>query len=114
MHIIDLFLRKPHPTAVMIAELSFRRDFWEDGVEIGYFVGNLPAMRYNREGYNSFSPLKYFEDGESVETGEAERVRLRRLQENFLREHAPSMQLPPDPYENIREIIRRCETIFGR
>ena len=114
LHIIDLFLRKPHPTAVMIANLTFRREFWEDGVEIGYFVENLPVMRYNTEGYNSFSPLKYWEDGESVETGEAERLRLRRLQENFLREHAPSMQLPPDPREYIREMLRKCENIFGR
>ena len=56
LHIIDLFLRKPHPTAVMIANLTFRREFYEDGIEIGYFVENLPAMRYTRKGYLSFSP----------------------------------------------------------
>ena len=106
LHIIDLFLRKPHPTAVMIADLTFRRDFWEDGVEIGYFVGNLPAMRYNREGYNSFSPLKYFEDGECVETGGAARVRLRRLKENFLREQGSNEPLAPDVVELVKEFLR--------
>ena len=107
LHIIDLFLRKPHPTAVMIAKLTFRRTFYEDGIEIGYFVENLPAMRYNRKGYDSFSPLKYFEsDGECVETGGAARVRLRRLKENFLRERGSNAPLAPDVVELVKEFLR--------
>jgi hypothetical protein len=90
----------------MIANLTFRREFWEDGVEIGYFVENLPEMRYNREGYNSFCPLKYFEDGECVETGIVERVRLRRLKENFLRERGSNEPLAPDGHELVQEFLR--------
>ena len=114
LHIIDLFLRKPHPTAVMIAELTFRRDFYEDGIEIGYFVENLPAMRYTRKGYLSFSPLKYFEDGECVETGIVERVRLRRLKENFLRERGSNEPLAPDSHDIVQEFLRLSRIPEGR
>ena len=113
MHNIDLFLWKPHTTAVMIAELTFRREFWEDGIELGYFVENLPTMRYTREGHISFCPLKYFEDGECVETASTARVRLRRLQENFLRERGSNEPLALDGHELVQEFLRLYPN-FGR
>ena len=85
LHIIDLFLWKPHPTAVMIAETSFRRMKDRTGEEVYYEVhGPLMSIRGGRGNVINFS---YYDPlGECEETREIAERRLRDLEDQFGRD----------------------------
>ena len=96
LHIIDLFLRKPHPTAVMIAETSFRR-FVTSGEETLYLVHG-PLMRFRN--CNAIC-LRYYEPfGECEDTRRAARARLRDLEDQFVRDQRIARHV-----EEFREML---------
>jgi hypothetical protein len=92
LHIIDLFLRKPHPTAVMIAELSFKRErylVFEGGechTEEAYVVhGPQRLSLKSGEWYaNVFNYNRPF--GECRKTHKIAKMRLRDLEKQFQRD----------------------------
>ena len=82
LHIIDLFLRKPHPTAVMIAAICFRR--------LGGPLVEGMCLVYGRtmkfRGCNAI-PFNYtMPFGECLTTLISATKRLERLKMNFLRD----------------------------
>ena len=84
LHIIDLFLRKPHPTAVMIAETSFRRLNGVNGKETVYIVHG-PLMRFGG-GCNAIV-FRYYElNGECYSTRQIARRRIRDIADQFYRD----------------------------
>ena len=100
MHIIDLFLRKPHPTAVLIAELTFVRNrylvFEREGeccTEEEYVVHGPQGLRLNPEEwyFNDFHYNRPF--GECEETQEIAEMRLRDLEEQFRRDQRIARQV---------------------
>ena len=91
LHIIDLFLRKPHPTAVMIAAISFRR---LEGplVEEGMYLVYGRTMKFR--GCNAI-PFNYImEFGECPRTCVPETERLERLKGHFLRDQRVARLAP--------------------
>ena len=91
LHIIDLFLRKPHPTAVMIAAISFRR-LQGPQAEEGMYLVYGRTMKFR--GCNAI-PFNYImEFGECPRTCVPEAERLKRLQMNFLRDKSVARMAP--------------------
>ena len=91
LHIIDLFLRKPHPTAVMIAALSFRRLKDSSGRKPTYLVhGGLMNFR----GCNAIAFHYVMPFGECPRTYDLAIERLERLQRNFLRDQRVARLAP--------------------
>ena len=83
LHIIDLFLRKPHPTAVMIAAIFFRR-LKGPIVDEGMYLVYGRTMRFR--GCNAI-PFNYtLPNGECPRTYEPAIERLERLKGHFLRD----------------------------
>ena len=82
LHIIDLFLRKPHPTAVLIAAISFER---LSGPLEGYlclvYGRTVTFMGCNVIPFNYVMPF-----GECPRTIVPATERLERLKNNFLRD----------------------------
>ena len=100
LHIIDLFLRKPHPTAVMMAELSFERN--------RYLVFERDGECHTEEVYNvhgpqrlSLKPGEWYANvfnynrpfGECEETHEIAEMRLRDLEKQFRRDQRIARQV---------------------
>ena len=91
LHIIDLFLRKPHPTAVMIAAISFRRlegPLAEEGMYLVY--GRTMKFRgCNAINFNYIMPF-----GECPRTQKIAKKRLRDLRKHFLRDRRVALLAP--------------------
>ena len=91
LHIIDLFLRKPHPTAVMIAALSFRRLKNSYGRKPTYLVHG-PLMNFR--GCNAIAYHYVMPFGDCPDTFVAAIERRERLKMNFLRDQKVARWAP--------------------
>ena len=100
LHIIDLFLRKPHPTAVMMAELSFERGHYlvfeggECHTEEGPYVVHGPQRLSLKSGewYSSF--FNYNRPfGECGKTHKIADMRLMGLEKHFRRDQMIARQV---------------------
>ena len=87
LHIIDLFLRKPHPTAVMIAEMSFIRLKTLVGDEIECYIVEGP-QRLSLNSGEFYAIVFHYEHpfGECEDTHQIAEQRLRDLEKQFKRD----------------------------
>ena len=93
LHIIDLFLRKPHPTAVMMAELRFLRCktlVYKGGEcynEEGPYIVSGP-QRLSLKSGDFYAIVFHYNQpvGECAETYEIAEMRLRALEDQFRRD----------------------------
>ena len=90
LHIIDLFLRKPHPTAVLIAAISFMRlnGPLEEGLCLVY-GRTVTFMGCNVIPFNYVMPF-----GECPKTQKIAKKRLRDIRKHFLHDRRVALLAP--------------------